>query len=266
MTPVEIQHMNSERAALQKQSTEVNKKHQVVLQRSYALEIDLQKQLNSASNACAVYEAKATALGIINAPVEGFEHVDFVQEINGAAENPVPDCTTQVKPALAALRNRTRVEVGRLNGEQVVVEEKITRVNEEIAELREGLEASEVELEQAEKDNQDLKEVSGLVASRLSVCLARALTPALTRRQLPPSVSNRTDRRQRVCHDERRAVAPSVAGEPLAAYYGSHTRHCRVEVRSEGVGVRCLPSSSVTRSRALLTDSLFLSPLLDGSL
>lgn len=160
--------MTSERAALQKQSTDVNKKSQLVLQRSYALEIDLQKQLNSASNACAVYEAKGTALGVIPGPTEGFETVDFGQEINGAAENPVPDCSTVIKPALAALRNRTRVEVSRLNGEDVVMEEKITRVNEAIAELREVIEGNEVELEQAERDNADLKEVRS--SSQLLSC------------------------------------------------------------------------------------------------
>ncbi|ORY87406.1 HEC/Ndc80p family-domain-containing protein [Leucosporidium creatinivorum] len=158
MTPIEIQHMTTERSTLQKQTADINKKSTLVLQRSYALEIDLQKQLNSASNVCTVYEAKATALGLLPGPTEGYEHVDFSQEINGAIDNPVPDCTTSVKPAIAALRNRTRMEVSRLNGEDVVMEEKITRVNEAIAELKEIVEGNEAELDQAERDNGDLKE------------------------------------------------------------------------------------------------------------
>lgn len=151
--------MTTERSTIVKQTHDISKKSTLVLQRSYALEIDLQKQLNSASNVCTIYEAKATALGLLPGPTEGYEHVDFSQEINGAVENPVPDCTSEVKPAIAALRNKTRVEVSRLNGEDVVMEERITRVNEALAELREVVEGGEAELEQAERDNADLKEV-----------------------------------------------------------------------------------------------------------
>lgn len=168
LTPVEIQHMNSERLSLQKELETINKKSRAVLEKAYGLEIDLQKQLNSASNACSVYESKATALGVIPGPMDGYEHVNFSQEVNGAAENPVPDCTTHVKPALAALRNKTRVEVSRINAEDVMMEEKITRVNETIAELNEAIESNETELEQAEQDNADLKEVCGVIALNVS--------------------------------------------------------------------------------------------------
>ncbi|KAM0789282.1 hypothetical protein ACM66B_000122 [Microbotryomycetes sp. NB124-2] len=176
MTPVEIQHMNSERAGLQSELESVNKKSRIVLERAYGLEIDLQKQLNSAASACTTYETKATGLGIIPGPVEGFEQVDFSQEVNGAADNPVPDCTTFVKPALVALRGKTRAQVLKVNSEDVVMEERVTRVNETIAELKEVVEGHELDLDNAERDNGDLKETVASEFATMNAELERLQT------------------------------------------------------------------------------------------
>ncbi|KAK4057179.1 kinetochore-associated Ndc80 complex subunit ndc80 [Microbotryomycetes sp. JL221] len=176
MTPVEIQHMNSEKQQLNSELELINKKSRIVLERAYGLEIDLQKQLNSTSTTCQLYEQKATSLGLIPGPVQGFEQIDFNQEINGANDNPVPDCTSLIKPALTSLKTQTRTQMLRLNSEDVVMEEKITRINETISELKEIVETNELDLDNAERDNGDLKETVASEFATMNAELERLQT------------------------------------------------------------------------------------------
>ncbi|KAM0749876.1 hypothetical protein T439DRAFT_357395 [Meredithblackwellia eburnea MCA 4105] len=160
MSHVEIQNINSEKATLQTLQTAVMKRQEDKLTATMNLEVELQRRLNRAHQLCAVYARKAEGLGLIPTPPEGFEGVNFEQEINGAEENPVPDCLTFVKPAVVELRNRTRTENARRNGEDVILEERITRTKEGIAELVEVREVDELELDRAERENSDAKEAA----------------------------------------------------------------------------------------------------------
>mgnify|MGYP001592989187 FL=1 len=150
--------MTSERTSLNASVSAAINKQRTLLEKTFSLEIDLQKRIARAQGLTAVYDAKGQQLGILPQPPEGYEHVNFVQEVQGAAENPVPDCTTLVKPALVELRAKAKAECGRTNGEDIVLEEKITRANEAISELRESYEIDAAELEMVESENRDLKE------------------------------------------------------------------------------------------------------------
>lgn len=127
-----------------------------------SLEISLQKHLNKASTLCNDYSSKAENLGILPTSPEGFEHVNFEQEVNGAQEVPVGDCTTVIKPALIELRQKTRMNVGEVQKEDVEVEERMTRKKEELEELKEVGEREEIELETAVREMAVFAEVSFL--------------------------------------------------------------------------------------------------------
>ena len=159
ISPVEIQNMNSERTNLQTALAQANHKQETILKKSYDLEIDLQRGLENTAQLCATYELKATAIGILPVAPEGFESVNFAQELNGAADNPVPDCQTLLRPALVQLKNRARAEGVRLAEEDAVLEEGLTRTKEAIGELKETVEADEIEMSQLEQDVEDAKEV-----------------------------------------------------------------------------------------------------------
>lgn len=152
--------MNSERTNLQQALAQANQKQETILKKSYDLEIDLQRGLENTAQLCATYELKATAIGVLPTPPEGYEHVNFTQELNGAADNPVPDCQTLLRPALLQFKAKAKAECSKLNEDDVILEEKITRTKETIAELKESFEADEMEMDQADKDVQDAKEVS----------------------------------------------------------------------------------------------------------
>ncbi|KAL8292740.1 hypothetical protein RQP46_001352 [Phenoliferia psychrophenolica] len=176
MSPLEIQSINSDRTQLTEQQRAVLARATAKFASIQNLEIDLSKRRTKADATCARYKSKAEALGLLPQAPEGFEDVDFEQEINGAADNPVPDCLTTVKPAIVELRNRTRQAVGVKNGEDVILEERITREKEGIADLAERLESGEVELEQVEKDNADLKDTTTLENSSAAAEIDRLAT------------------------------------------------------------------------------------------
>lgn len=134
-----------------------------------SLEIDLQRELDSAQRLCIEYESKATPLGILDGPVQvpGFEDpVYFGQEINGAAENPVPEgISSVVKPALQKLRAGTKEEIAMLREAQVSLEEEITKIRELIAEQGDVQAGLDVEFEAVDREKVDLNEVSITLAS-----------------------------------------------------------------------------------------------------
>lgn len=161
-TPVEIQEMTTERAKLTANQTLANKKQQALLEKTLSLEIQLQKRIDKAQALTGTYDTKAQSLGVLPRPPDGYEHVNFAQEVQGAAENPVPDCLTFVKPALTELKAKDKAAWGVTDGEDVVLEERITRLNEALSELKEVCQTDEGELEAIESGNREFREVSPL--------------------------------------------------------------------------------------------------------
>jgi kinetochore protein NDC80 len=124
------------------------------------LEVDLNNRITAASALCAEYDDKAQTLGLLDGPIEGFESVPFAQEVNGAAENPVPDgLGTVVKPALQQLRARTRDELKDVKRDDVDVEEKVTKVREEIGELADQEKGQEDALRLVDGEKEKLQDV-----------------------------------------------------------------------------------------------------------
>ncbi|KAI5479353.1 hypothetical protein MNV49_003687 [Pseudohyphozyma bogoriensis] len=161
MTPAEISQLSTERAQLAANQAAIQKKQQQKLEATMSLEIELQKRLDRANNLITSYTTKAEGLGVLPRGPEGYEHIQFEQELNGAADNPVPDCLREVKPALMELRGKAK-QVGAETAEaDLELEEKITELKETIAELKEGWENDEVVLEQVEGRNTALKDLAG---------------------------------------------------------------------------------------------------------
>ncbi|GAA5898264.1 kinetochore-associated Ndc80 complex subunit NDC80 [Sporobolomyces salmoneus] len=162
LTPFEITSLNSERQQLTKALQDVQHRYRSVTEKKMSLEIDLQRELDSAQKLCVEYESKATPLGILDGPVSvpGFqEAVYFGQEVNGAAENPVPEgISTVVKPALQKLRAGTKEEINMLREAQVNLEEEMTRLREVIAEYGDVQAGLDVEFEAVDREKVDLNE------------------------------------------------------------------------------------------------------------
>jgi len=94
------------------------------------------------------------------------ELVYFGQEVNGAAENPVPEgISTVVKPALQKLRAGTRDEIRQLREAQVGLEEEMTRIKEVLQEFGDVMAGLDVEFEAVDREKVDLNEVSLNVSS-----------------------------------------------------------------------------------------------------
>jgi len=175
LTPFEITSLNSERQQLTKSLQDVQKRYRSVTEKKMSLEVDLQRQLDSASKLCLEYESKANQLGLLDGPVRvpgfnndhdggGGEGIYFSQEINGAAENPVPEgISTIVKPALQKLRSGTKEEINELRQAQVSLEEEMTRLREVIAEFGDVQAGLDVEFEAVDREKIDLNEVSPIL-------------------------------------------------------------------------------------------------------
>ncbi|GAA6060041.1 hypothetical protein JCM10212_001038 [Sporobolomyces blumeae] len=162
LTPHEITSLNSERQQLTKAIQDVSVRYRAVTEKKMSLEIDLQREIDQAQKLCLEYETRATPLGILDGPVrvEGFENeVYFGQEVNGAAENPVPEgLTSIVKPALQKLRAGTREEIRQLREAQVGLEEEMTKIREVIAEFGDTQTGLSLEFEALDREKVDLNE------------------------------------------------------------------------------------------------------------
>jgi len=174
LTPFEISSLNTERQQLTKAIQDVSVRYRAVTEKKMSLEIDLQREIDSASRLCLEYESKATPLGILDGPVRvpGMEQVVyFGQEVNGAAENPVPEgISTVVKPALQKLRAGTRDEIRQLREAQVGLEEEMTRIREVLQEFGDVMAGLDVEFEAVDREKVDLNEVSSSLFMTAFTC------------------------------------------------------------------------------------------------
>ncbi|GAA5826525.1 hypothetical protein JCM11251_002411 [Rhodosporidiobolus azoricus] len=174
LTPLEIQTLSSDKQALTKQTHDVQQRYRSVLSKNMSLEVDLNNKVTAASALAAEYDEKAQKLGLLDGPIEGYEHVPFAQEVNGASENPVPEgLGTVVKPALLQLRARTRDELKDLNREDVDVEERVTKVREDMGELADQEKASEEELRLVDAEKEKLQDVMDREAATTEAELSR---------------------------------------------------------------------------------------------
>ncbi|GAA5854063.1 hypothetical protein JCM8547_008211 [Rhodosporidiobolus lusitaniae] len=177
LTPLELQSLSSDKQNLTKQMVDVQGRYRTVLSKTMNLEVDLNNRITSAAALCAEYDEKAQKLGLLDGPIQGYEEVPFAQEINSASENPVPEgLSTVVKPALQRLRARTRDELKEVNREGVDVEEKVTKVREEIGELVDQEKGAEEELRLVDGDKEKLQDAIDREAATSDAELVRLQT------------------------------------------------------------------------------------------
>ncbi len=138
ISPEEAQDMITARSNTDAAVKVTEQKYADLNKKKLDLEIDLQRALDQTTRLCTTYEVKAKALGVLPHPPAGYEHVNFDQEVYGASENPVPDCQSLLRPALIQLRAETKSQYGKLNDEDVLLEEQISLIKERIADFRDA--------------------------------------------------------------------------------------------------------------------------------
>ena len=160
MSPLEVQALRSDREKLTADIAQTGSRFRAQMEKSHDLEMKLTKVMNKAVQTCGVYETVATRVGVLPAPPEGYEDVNFVQEINGAADDPAPDCLTRLRPALHELRQKEKQAYNSLLAEDAELENVITRLDEECQEEKEQEGAVVNELNLIDQDTNNRKEVS----------------------------------------------------------------------------------------------------------
>lgn len=163
---MEIQSLNADKDKLGNQIRDAQERYRNAITRTMEHEVTLNNAIEKATALTASYEEKAQALDLLSGPIEGFEDVPFAQEINGASDNPVPEgLATHVKPALLRLRDRTKHEIREVNNQDVQVEEELTRLAEDVADLREALNQREQEVQVAKTEANRMDDASPAVLS-----------------------------------------------------------------------------------------------------
>lgn len=146
LSEVDVQRLTSDRQTLDAKLKTVRIEKEEKSRRAYDLEIKRSQAFNVIERLVDEYEAKATKLGLIPEAPKGYEHIDFLQELNGAASNPasmVPDCTSQIKPAIGRLRQDTTAA-------RREEEERALGLEEECTDLRDRITTKYAECEEAE--------------------------------------------------------------------------------------------------------------------
>lgn len=161
MTTIEVQQLSTEKTQLTSAILNITTKHRNLQELCGNTEVKLSRGFTKAEALCTTYTSKASALGLLpyGGP-EGFEDINFEQEINGAKENPVMDCLTHIKPALVELRSRVKQEYARTESESLELEEVITREKEALSDLTEEAALHSATSREAEAGLESMKEVS----------------------------------------------------------------------------------------------------------
>lgn len=160
MSPLEVQALRTDREKLTADIAQTGSRFRAQMEKSHDLEMKLTKVMNKAVQTCGVYETVATRVGVLPAPPEGYEEINFVQEINGAADDPAPDCLTRLRPALQELRQKEKQAYNTLLAEDAELENRIVRLDEECQEEKEQEGAVVAELNAVDQDIANRKEVS----------------------------------------------------------------------------------------------------------
>ncbi|SCZ89178.1 BZ3500_MvSof-1268-A1-R1_Chr9g10320 [Microbotryum saponariae] len=142
MSQAEIAETNSECKRLDSTTRETRNKIVTTLKRVLEQEIEVERHLALAKRLAEEYSNIVGPLGLLRNDLTtnvalaglltGHEDVDFNQEISPASDNPAPDCTTYIKPALSEMKVKTKAELRKLQADEVTkeAEVKIKQVEE----------------------------------------------------------------------------------------------------------------------------------------
>lgn len=165
LSEVDVQRLTSDRQTLDAKLKTARIEKEEKSRRAYDLEIKRSQAFNVIERLVDEYEAKATKLGLIPEAPKGYEHIDFLQELNGAASSPasmVPDCTSQIKPAIGRLRQDTTAA-------RREEEERALGLEEECTDLRDRITTKYAECEEAEtRYRNQMTELNN--AKEVSIC------------------------------------------------------------------------------------------------
>lgn len=146
LSEVDVHRLTSDRHTLDSKLKTARMEREEKSKRTYELEVKRSQAFSTIERLVEEYEAKATKLGLIPHPPQGYEHIDFRQELNGAASIPsamVPDCITQIKPAISRLKQDA---IGARREE----EDKVLSVEEELLDLRDKIASRAADYEDAD--------------------------------------------------------------------------------------------------------------------
>lgn len=163
LTDHEIQKLTSDRHQLDEAHRLTSAKLSETMQNTLDLEVSLSRNFNRVEKLAEQYHALATKLGLLPTGPEGYEDINFAQELNGSASIPaniVPDCMTRIRPAIAQMKQnaaRGRHE----NGNRVIqVEEELQQILERLQDVGEAVEEAEGRHDVLTKEVNQSKEVS----------------------------------------------------------------------------------------------------------
>lgn len=161
----EIQKLTTDRHQLDEANRQTSTKLSEAMQKTLELEVSLSRAFNDVEKLTESYHASATKLGLLPTGPEGFEDIDFSQELNGSSKTPhglVPDCTTRIRPALIQMKQNTARSRYAYENESIRLEEELAKIADQLQEVNEAVSEAEAKYEAMVTDLNNAKEVRSL--------------------------------------------------------------------------------------------------------
>jgi kinetochore protein NDC80 len=162
LTDLEIQRLTSDRHQLDEAYRATSARLTEATQAANDLEVELQRAFGKIEKLAEDYHSKAAKLGLLPTGPEGFEDVDFAQELNGASTTPqgiVPDCTSKVRPAIVSMKQAVMRQRHSSTSEIFNVESDVAKLAEAVANVSSEIVEWEGRWQRVTKELNDSKEV-----------------------------------------------------------------------------------------------------------
>lgn len=159
----EIQKLTTDRHQLDEANRVTSAKLAEAVQKSHENELSLSRAFADVEKLTERYHEIASRLGLLPTGPEGFEDVDFAQELNSAAATPsgiVPDCITKIRPALVELKKATSKRRYANENECLKLEEELGRLADQLTEVNEVLAEAENKHDSIQRELTSAKDVS----------------------------------------------------------------------------------------------------------
>jgi kinetochore protein NDC80 len=162
LTDLEIQRLTSDRHQLDEAYRATSARLTEATQAANDLEVELQRAFGKIEKLAEDYHSKAAKLGLLPTGPDGFEDVDFAQELNGASTTPqgiVPDCTTRIRPAIVSMKQAVMKQRHSSTSEIFNVESDVAKLAEAVANVSSEIVEWEGRWQRVTKELNDAKEV-----------------------------------------------------------------------------------------------------------
>ena len=169
----EIQKLTADRHQLDEAYRLTSAKLHQVMQLTLNDEVELARTFNQIEKLTELYHGLATKLGLLPTGPEGYEGINFAQELNGGAHLPqavVPDCTSMIRPAVVQMK-QTVTKKRHQDGDRILqLEDEISKLAERLQDLSESVEEAEARYEVVTNELTASKDVCSAARSCL-LCL-----------------------------------------------------------------------------------------------